>query len=57
MKTKIMSIDGVKDVEINIDELPKSFVVRTTKIVPKEKIESIIFSFDYENHLKVLLAI
>jgi hypothetical protein len=57
IKTKIMSIDGVKEVEINIDVLPKQFIVHTTKIIPKQDIESIIFSFEYENHLKILLAI
>lgn len=57
IKTKIMALDGVKDVDINIDVLPKKFIVHTIKVVPKQHIESIIFSFEYKNHLKVLLAI
>ncbi|ARV16808.1 heavy-metal-associated domain-containing protein [Polaribacter sp. SA4-12] len=57
IKTKIMTLDGIKDVEIDIDILPKKFIVHTTKIVPKKDIEAIIFSFEYKNHLKVLLAI
>lgn len=56
IKTKIMALDGIKNVEINIDVLPKTFIVHTTKIVAKQDIQSIIFSFEYENHLKVLLA-
>lgn len=56
IKTKIMAIDGVSDVEIRIDVLPKEFIVYTTKLVSKEVIEDIIMNYDFDNHIKVLLA-
>ena len=56
IKTKIMAIDGVSDVEIIIDVLPKEFIVHTTKIISKEVIEDIILNYDFDNHIKVLLA-
>ena len=56
VKTKILSLDGVDKVEIAFDAEPRKYIVYTSKEVPKEEIDAIIFSFEYKYHVNSILA-
>jgi hypothetical protein len=44
IKTKVLSIDGIKDVIINTELYPKEFTIHTNKLVSVKDIENAVIS-------------
>lgn len=47
IKTRIMTIDGIRDVEIKRDVFPREFIVYTSKLVKVIDIEKVVAELKY----------
>ena len=47
IRNKLLAVDGIEEVKLNLDSFPKEFVVHTRKLVSVEDIEEIIRSMGF----------
>ena len=57
IKTKILSVDGIKDVIINADIFPKEFIIHTSKLVTVNDIEDIVLTTGFHAIPKDLFSL
>jgi copper chaperone CopZ len=55
IKAKVLELDGVEDVQLNLDVFPREFTVFTSKLITLEEIEEKVRSTGFHSITKNIL--